>query len=378
MRYNEHMEHPTGILSLVFTDIQDSTKLWDQIGSEFLAILQAHNHIIRRCIEQHNGFEVKTDGDAFMVAFQDSADAIYFAIEIQEQLHQHKWPDNSGGILVRTGIHTGTPLVEHDEHKNQVDYFGPMVNLAARVSDAAHGGQILITGNTYKASVDQIKNVTVKSLGEHRFKGVEEAELLYEVVPSALGERVFPPPRTIDVNKTNLSKNPSTFHGREKELNRLNDLFHKENKRLVTVTGPGGIGKTRLTQAWASTSVHVFSGGVWFVDITEAQSRDDICRGLAMVLNIPLNSDEPAEQIGNALHGITTSSDGEVLILLDNCEQIIQVSANLVKQWLTMAPKVKFLVTSRFLVKISGGQELALDQLKIPGSEDIEKSNELE
>jgi len=369
--------HPTGTVTLVFTDIQDSTKLWDKLRESFDKILEDHNTLIRDIMEKHHGYEVKTEGDAFMIAFSQANDALTFCLEAQERLHQHKWPDSTGEILVRMGLHSGNSIVKKSEH-GRYDYFGPMVNCAARISSCGHGGQILLSKSTYELTSNAFNNTAITHLGEHRFKGIEQAQTLYQILPQSLAYRSFPPVKTIDIKRTNLSKHPSSFLGRANEILQLNKHFHKNKSRLVTITGPGGTGKTRLSQCWASLSLGDFEAGVWLADITEAQSKDAIFRCLALTFNITLNTDDPLTQLGNCLDGMCRASNGSILILLDNCEQVLQDLADILATWLKMAPQAKFLLTSRTLLNLEGENELALDQLGIPTLEEIENKHKLE
>jgi len=370
------MNHPQGTITLVFTDIQGSTKLWDSLGNTFETILETHNTLIRNTLKEHNGYEVKTEGDSFMIAFQQANDATQFALSVQEKLQQHDWPEESGEILVRIGLHTGSVITRENEQK-QIDYFGPTVNLAARISSAAHGGQIILSNSTYILSQHNLAQVDVKNLGEHRFKGIEKTELIHQISPLSLANRTFPPIKSIDTKKTNLQKNPSSFIGRENEILNLNHSFHSKNKRLVTITGPGGTGKTRLSQAWSAVSIGDFPAGVWLADISNARSKDEVCCDLAHALNIPLTSLDPVTQIGHCLDGLCRSSNGAVLILLDNCEQVIDDVADVVKQWLNLCPDVKFLLTSRITLNIDDEVELPLKHLSTPTLKDIEEQRNL-
>ena len=216
---------PSGTLTLVFSDIQGSTVLWEHFDSDFKAILDLHNRLIRDAIAEFHGYEVKTEGDAFMVAFQDAIEAVKFCIDVQLKLYDAEWPEAllnteslhglSGvsedgcfrGIRVRIGAHSGEPEVQPDPTTGRTDYFGPMVNRAARVSNAGHGGQVLVSESTWRLVEDRLSDAAVTDLGEHILKGLERRECIWQVMPKRLEGRVFPRLRTQSPNKTNLPAN---------------------------------------------------------------------------------------------------------------------------------------------------------------------------
>src|SRR5437867_10162394 len=177
---------PSGTLTLVFTDIQNSTELWEKLGGDFERWLGQHNRILRERLAACGGYEVKTEGDAFMIAFTHARDAVRFALETQEALHAAGWPPEIGEMLVRMGIHTGEPIRAPDPQTGRIDYIGPDVNRAARVAGAGHGGQILLSGPTYAAAEGELANAVITDLGGHRLNGVERPVHLLQVLPRSL------------------------------------------------------------------------------------------------------------------------------------------------------------------------------------------------
>ncbi len=189
---------PTGDVALVFTDIEGSTALWEQHPRAMSEALAVHDALLRATLADAGGYEVKTEGDAFMVAFAGAAEAVRWCLVVQEGLSKMAWPAEIGELRVRMGVHAGRPECRPDPVTGRMDYFGSMVNRAARVSAAAHGGQILLSGAAAEAAgVAVAADVAVEELGEHRLKGLRRPEPLRSVLPRSLAHRTFPPPRTL-------------------------------------------------------------------------------------------------------------------------------------------------------------------------------------
>lgn len=381
---------PTGRVTLVFTDVQGSTNLWERHTDAMRAALTLHNQELRQLLAQSGGYEVKTEGDAFMLAFTSPESALRWCLAAQETLLGLDWPHELlshedaceahrpdgtllfRGLRVRMGLHTGEPECRPDPVTGRMDYFGPMVNRAARIASAAHGGQIVVGADAWKALEPRLAELGVpeaRELGTFHFKGLLEPETLVQVLPRTLGDRAFPPPKAQDVKKTNLVPNPSRFIGREHDLRRLKDLF-AEGSRLITLLGPGGTGKTRLSQQFAVESPGEFEGGMWFCDLTEATTVEGICEAVAAALDIPLaaaRSDaDMVRRIGDALAGRSRT-----LVILDNFEQLVDHAAATVGQWLKHTPQGAFLVSSRELLRLPGEVAYELSPLGLPNDQDI-------
>ncbi len=366
---------PQGTVTLVFTDIQGSTALWEHFGDDFKALLDLHNALFRAAIDEFGGYEVQTIGDAFMIAFQDAGSAVAMCLAMQERLQEAEWPDAlndvavvglSGttedgrfrGLRVRMGVHTGNPDCQLDPVTGRMDYFGPMVNRAARVCDVGHGGQLVVSQATWEATGSDglPEGTVVEDLGEHALKGLERRrEHLRQALPGTLAGRTLPRLKTPNLKKTNLPTRLDSFFGRERELSELTQRI-AGGQRLITVLGAGGMGKTRLSQHFGGTQLGDFAGGVWFCDLTETQSRSGILSAMASALEVPLTGKDPAEQLADVI-----LDRGRVLVILDNFEQVVDQAPDTVGSWLQRAPEAVFLATSRAPLHISGEKVFLLD-----------------
>ncbi|MBT6432862.1 MAG: tetratricopeptide repeat protein [Deltaproteobacteria bacterium] len=366
---------PTGTVSLVFTDIQGSTELWERYQDDFKDYLDQHNDIMRQTIADTNGYEVKTEGDAFMVAFANATEAADFCIQSQLRLHQAPWPDELiknqathalvgesadglfRGLRVRMGIHTGAPKPQLDPITGRMDYFGPMVNRAARVGSVGHGGQIIVSQASWSQIRDRLGPDCIIDLGDHALKGLEGRERLFQIHPQQLALRAFPRIRTPDLNKTNLPTRLNSFIGRQTELQAIAQLF-SQGKRMVTILGAGGTGKTRLCQRFGAISLGDFPGGVWFCDLTQATTLDGIVGAIGKALDMTLTQQDPIEAIAKTLN-----SRGRALLIIDNFEQVASFAVDTLGRWLNRTLKACFLVTSRERLRLEGESIFYLDPL---------------
>ncbi len=383
---------PTGTVVFVFTDVQSSTVLWEHCGEAMQKALDEHNRVLRARLATTSGYEVKTQGDSFMVAFPSVMEAVRWCLEAQEALLQAPWPSEvlahpqaeeergpqgralHRGLRVRMGVHLGQAECRLDERTGRADYFGRTVNVAARVANAGHGGQVLLSGEAWSQVGHQLEalgHLAVRALGEFRLKGIEEPVTLIEVLPAALADRRFGPQRAIEERHGNLPSVTGALVGREEELAALRQRFH-EGARLVTILGPGGMGKTRLATHFGSTllnSQQLWRGGVWLCVLTEATTAGDICHVVGQALGVDLthggNEGEPAEQIGRALAG-----RGQVLLILDNMEHLMRHASATLGRWMALAPDTRFLVTSREAMRLPGEWVLDLAPLGLPADDE--------
>ncbi len=315
---------PSGTVTFLFTDIEGSTKLLHELGAgAYVGALAEHRRLLRDVFARHGGIEVDTQGDAFFYAFPTGAGAIDAAREAQQGLA-------SGPIRVRMGVHTGAP------HLSDEGYVGQDVHLGARIAAAGHGGQVLLSKQT-----SELADVDVMDLGEHRLKDFDSPVWIYQ-----LGKVRFPPLKTI--SNTNLPHPASSFVGRERErseiVSRLGD-----GARLLTLTGPGGSGKTRLAIEAATELVAAFRNGVFWV-------------GLATLRDPALVEDTIAQTLG-AKDGLEAHiGERELLLLLDNLEQVIDAAPAL-SSLVESCPNLKLLVTSRELLRVQGEVEYAVPPL---------------
>lgn len=361
------MNAPTGQVTLVFTDLQGSTELWEKLQARFAEALAAHNAVMRSLIAKHGGYEVKTEGDAFMIAFDSPTRAVRFALELQERMAT-AMPDDirrdTGGaeLLVRMGVHTGEPICENDPTNGRMDYFGPMVNRSARISAAGHGGQILLSQAVREAAAEELEGALVKDLGEHRLKSLSRPERLHQALPYSLASRTYPPLKTLDHVATNLPYQPTTFVGRRAEWQELVAILKEGRAALVTLTGPGGTGKTRLSLRVGNELLDYFEGGVWFADLSECTTAQAVCAQVAAAFGVPLTGPEPPEQIIGAVLEYRKPH----LLILDNFEQVVEPCALVLASWLKRARHARVLVTSRVLLGIAGEREYRLEPMRVP------------
>jgi class 3 adenylate cyclase len=252
-------ELPAGTVTLIFTDIEGSTRLLASLGSRYEAVLGDHRKLLRDAFASHGGIEVDTQGDAFFYAFAKAHDALKAAVKGQRALASHPWPDD-GALRVRMGIHTGEPTVTEE------GYVGGDVHLGARLCAAAWGEQILVSDATARL-LSQLPDASLLDLEEHTLKDIEHPARLHQVIAPGL-RADFPPPRTASSHPTNLPPTLDPLVGRAEDIAELSSLLSLSEVRVVTLTGPGGVGKTRLALAVGQELLSSSSDGVFFVDLS--------------------------------------------------------------------------------------------------------------
>jgi class 3 adenylate cyclase len=248
---------PTGTLTFLFTDIEGSTRLWQHDAQAMKAALARHDKLLALAIEERGGYVFKTVGDAFCAAFTTGPDALEAALEIQRRLLSSEWRENER-LKVRMALHTGTA------EEQDGDYFGPPLNRVARLLSAAHGGQVLLSLATQELVRDQLPGLTsLRDLGEHRLKDLFRPERVFQLVAPELPS-AFPPLRTLGAYRNNLPLQPTPLIGREKEVSDVCNLLRGDETHLLTLTGPGGTGKTRLALQAAADLLDDFPDGTCF------------------------------------------------------------------------------------------------------------------
>lgn len=313
---------PSGTVTFLFTDVEGSTRLLQELGEGYLDALSAHRRALRNVFARHGGVEVDTQGDAFFVAFARAKDALAAAQEGQRALAV-------GALRARMGLHTGEPLLTEE------GYVGIDVHRAARIAAVGHGGQVLVSQSTRALAGADI----LRDLGEHRLKDLTAPERIYQ-----LGDGDFPPLRSL--GRTNLPIAATPLIGREQELAELHDLL-LDGVRLVTLTGAGGSGKTRLALQVAAELIDQVRDGVVFVPLAAVPEAALVAPTIARCAGVRQLDD---------------LRDVSALLLLDNFEHVLPAVGD-VSGLLSQAPKLKLLVTSRVRLRISGEQEYALDPL---------------
>ena len=268
---------PEGTVTFLFTDIEGSTKLLDRLGPDLYADLLADQRdIMRAAFIAWNGREIDTQGDAFFVAFPRASDGVCAVAEIQRALAAHEWPEGVE-LRVRMGVHTGEPIAGGE------GYVGMDVHRAARIAHVGHGGQVLLSESVVALARDQLpEGVALRDLGEHQLKDLARPEPIYQLVIRGLPAE-FPPLNSLDTRPHNLPVQTTSFIGRQEEIEEVKSLLEKE--RLVTIMGPGGIGKTRLSLQVAAEVADQFPHGAWFVELAPVTNPKQIIMVIVEALN---------------------------------------------------------------------------------------------
>jgi predicted ATPase/class 3 adenylate cyclase len=344
---------PTGTVTFLFTDIEGSTRLVERLGTDaWTPLLEAHRVIIREALAAEDGHEIRTEGDAFFAAFASAPRGVAAAARAQRGLAAYAWPQDAV-VRVRMGLHTGEGTLSPTG-----DYIGLDVHRAARVAAAGHGGQVLLSATTSALAAGALPaGVTLRDLGEHRLRDLSAPERLAELLIEGLPVE-HPRLRTLDAIPNNLPVQLTSFVGREREVGEAVALLGRV--RLLTLTGPGGTGKTRLGLQVAAAAVDHFPDGVYFVALSAIREPDHVLSAIAQVLGLPDTGQRPlAERLAELLRGRTT------LLALDNFEQVLGAGPA-VAELLRAAPQLKVLVTSRAALRVSGEQEYPVPALDLP------------
>jgi predicted ATPase/class 3 adenylate cyclase len=347
-----------GTFTFLFTDIEGSTRMLQRLGPEYARVLADHHRLLRAACGAHNGREERTEGDAFFVVFTSAAAAIAACVDAQHALAAHPWPDG-GEVRVRMGLHTGVATGEVPG-----SLVGIAVHQAARICSAGHGGQVLVSAATAALARDALpEGIVLVDLGPHRLKDLLEPIPLYQLAGSGLA-RDFPPLTSLSVLPHNLPVQRTSFVGRERELLEIRKLLGDGG--LVTLTGTGGCGKTRLAIQVAAESLDDWTDGVWLVELAALDEPDLVSRALARTLGV---RDEP----GRALTGTLVDHlrHKALLLVLDNCEHLGGACAELAHVLLRECPAVAILATSREPLNVSGETMWRVPSLATPdGGED--------
>jgi predicted ATPase len=331
----------------MFSDIEGSTRLLRRLPDVYPDLLAAHHSLVREAFGRHGGYEVDMQGDAFFVTFGSANDAVAAAADVQRALSTHVWP---GGheIRIRIGLHTGEPDFADGR------YVGIDVHHGARVMAAGHGGQVLVSAAT-RALLDE--RVRLRDLGEHRLKDLSEPQHLYQLEIDGPASE-FPPLKTLDNRPTNLPAVTSTFIGRERELGDVESLLARRELRLLTLTGPGGTGKTRLALQAAADRIETFPGGVFLVSLASVRDPEAVVPAVARTLGL---REFPGETMLETLTEYVR--DRELLLVLDNLEQVV-AAAPAIASLLASAPGLHVLATSRVPLNLSGERTYAVPELE--------------
>jgi predicted ATPase/class 3 adenylate cyclase len=347
-------ELPAGTVTMLFSDIEGSTVLLSRLGDRYGQALSAHRVMVRAAIAAWGGREISTEGDSFFVVFGSAADAVACALAAQRALAGHDWPGGDA-VRVRMGLHSGEPTPHED------NYIGMDVHRAARIAATAHGGQVVLSEATVALAAPLPDGVSVRDLGFHRLKDIAVPERIYQLAGPGLRED-FPRLKSLGT-QASLPVPATTLIGRDEDLERLRAVLSRPGVRLVTLTGTGGVGKTRLSLAAAAALETAFPHGVFFVALAAVRDADVMWKTLADSLDVD----------GEGQAAVTEHvRDRRALLVLDNLEQL-HGAAGVVAGLLAAAPALVVLATSRRPLHLPGEQELPVPPLQVPREASVER-----
>jgi predicted ATPase/class 3 adenylate cyclase len=340
---------PSGTVTFLFTDVEGSSRLWEAYPDAMQGASARHDEIVRGAIEAHNGSVVKTTGDGFHAAFTTASDAVAAAVDTQLGLAAESW-SNTDPIRARIGIHTGAAEIRDG------DYYGPALNRAARVMDAGHGGQVLVSGAT--GELVRGSGVELVDLGSHQLRDLGERERIFQVLhPNLTSE--FPALRTYDAFATNLPLQVTTFVGRDDDVADVIDAL--EQSRVLTLIGVGGVGKTRLAVQTAAKILPRYRDGVWLCELGPLNDAGQVPDVVATALGV---QQRPDQSITDSL--LLSLRSRELLLILDNCEHLLDAAAQLVAAIVESCPAVTVLATGREGLGVRGERMMMVRSLALP------------
>jgi len=357
---------PGGTVTFLFTDIEGSTKLLKRLRDLYSTLLEEHREILRGAFAQWNGHEVDSRGEEFFVAFPRATDAVAAAVEAQRELEGHTWPEGVD-VRVRIGLHTGEPWVAEE------GYVGMDVHRAARIANVGHGGQVLLSETTAALVIDELpEGVSLLDLGRHRLKDVRRMERIRQLVieelpnefPPLKSLEVLPPSTPVEKQRHNLPAELTPFIGRKTELVEIGEMLRDPSIRLLTLVGVGGMGKTRLSLHAAAELVDEFPDGVWLVEFAKLRDPELVPQHAAAVLGVSAQEAEEGRDVGDVLTSYLR--DKKLLILLDNCEHLIEACAGLAENLLRGCPEVQLFATSRENLGIPGEKSFVVPSMELP------------
>lgn len=363
--YNS-LKLPAGTLTFLFTDIENSSIMWDQNQEAMRAALLRHDQLIDSIVNSTNGVLVRPrgEGDSRFAVFQRASDAAAAAVDIQSKFSQETW-QTASALRVRIGLNTG------EADLRDGDYYGPVVNRAARIRSCAHGGQTLMSEATYHLVQESLpEGISVKDLGEYQLANLQRTENIYQLVIPGL-EADFPPLRAeLLVSRNNLPGLMNSFVGREQDIPQITKLIH--NNRIVTITGMGGAGKTRLALQVGHDLKDRFSDGVWLVDLAPITNPDLAVTAVADVFNIRIDEEQPLFQ---TLIDVIRSK--ATLLILDNCEHLLQEAGRIAAALTASAPRLHILATSREPLGVLGEIVWSIPPLSFPNGKKWKEAQDL-
>src|SRR5215216_99787 len=351
-------QFPSGTVTFLFTDIEGSTRLAQEHPKEMPELLARHNAILNGSIETHHGFVFRIVGDSFSAAFATASDALSAALEAQRTLQTESW--SPAPVKVRMGIHTGSAQWKDDPQGQNASYEGyRTLALTQRIMSVGHGCQILLSQTTRDLVKDRLPEETeLRDMGERYLKDIVQSEHLYQVVAHALLSE-FPPLTTLETSNHNLPAQLTSFIGREQEIAEAQKLF--SSTRILTFIGPGGTGKTRLSLQVAAEQISEFKDGVWLIELAQLADSDYILSTIASTFHLRELQGVPLiDTLTDYLRG------KQLLLVLDNCEHLIETCAQLADHFLQACPKLKIIASSREALGIGGETVYRVPSLSLP------------
>jgi predicted ATPase/class 3 adenylate cyclase/Tfp pilus assembly protein PilF len=346
---------PTGTITFLFTDIEGSTMLWEQHPPQMKHALHRHDTLLRSAIEQQGGYVFKTVGDAFCAAFPTAPQGLLAAIDSQRLLSSEAWPAEIGQVRVRMALHTGAT------EEREGDYVGPILNRVSRLLSAGYGGQVLLTQSTYELVRHTLPpGITLRDMGERRLKDLQQPDRIFQLSVTGLASE-FPPLKTLDTLPNNLPIQLTSFIGREREMEQVKQLLSVT--RLLTLIGPGGTGKTRLSLHVAADLLDLerFPHGVWLVELAPLADPTLVPQAVAAALGVREGAGRSTlESLKEYLHS------KQLLLVLDNCEHLVEACAQLADALLRSCPNLKILASSREALGIGGETIWRVPSLSLP------------
>lgn len=349
---------PSGTVTFLFTDIEGSTRLAQEHPNEMPELLARHNAILNRSIEMHHGFVFRIIGDSFSAAFDTASDALSAALEAQRELQNESW--SPAAIRVRMGMHTGSAQVKDDLQGASYEGYGTLA-LTQRIMSVGHGGQILLSQTTHDLVKDRLPDGTeLREMGERRLKDIARPEHIYQVVvPDLLSE--FPPLTTLETFNHNLPAQLTSFIGREQEIAEAREAL--ASTRILTFIGPGGTGKTRLCLQVAEEQFSQFKDGVWLIELAQLTDSTYVLSTIASTFHLrELHGVRLIDTVTDYLRG------KQLLLILDNCEHLIETCARLSDHFLHGCPKLKIITSSREALGIPGETVYRVPSLSLPSA----------
>jgi class 3 adenylate cyclase len=343
---------PAGVVSFVLTDIEGSTRLLRALGDGYAELLDIHHALLRTAWRAHGGHELKTEGDAFLVAFADASDAVMASADVQRALAVAPWP-TAMPVRVRIGVHTGYARPRGG------DYIALALHQAARVVDAAHGGQVILTGDTAARATALPAGVRLERLGRFRVRDFDEPPELFRVIAAGVEPREAAP-RVRPADGHNLVRPPTSFEGREGDFGALVRLVRPGS--ATTIVGSGGAGKTRMAIETALAVAHAWEDGAWFVDLAPLSSSQGMAETIAQAIGA-----KSTPNVDPLIAVLEDLRERRALVILDNCEHLAESVCACVAELLQVCPNVGVLATSRIPLGLRAERVYRLDPLPCDG-----------